>query len=352
MRNVWVLLSLYIAAVIFQPLCRAVEPVNPNLIPEARKVLAYLESVYGKQVLGAINRPDQAEEIFATTGKYPVIVGIDLCGWNSPTWGESYTKNVQKSVDAAKDWWQRGGIVTMQWHWKHPLKPDGSAWVTPPKGTGPFDLAKATTPGTEEHKAVMADLAKHGDYLEQILDARVPVLWRPLHEIDGGWFWWTDAEAPENTAALWRMIFDYFVKERHLDNLIWVYNSGLRAGNQGKDVVAIEYRKRFYPGAEYVDISGIDIYPSDWYGWPKPQDSSYAKAFEIMQQVSPGKMLAFSEGEAIPNPDMMAGEGPKWLYCLPWWGVEDRHPAEWVKKTYGHDLILTLDEVPAEYKQR
>jgi mannan endo-1,4-beta-mannosidase len=65
------------------------------------------------------------------------------------------------------------------------------------------------------------------DYLKQLADARVPVLWRPLHEIDGSWFWWTDAETPENTAALWRLMFDYFVNERELHNLIWVYNRKL-----------------------------------------------------------------------------------------------------------------------------
>jgi hypothetical protein len=75
-----------------------------------------------------------------------------------------------------------------------PGDPDGPAWGAPPRGTGRLDLAKAVTPGTEEHQAVMADLKVTADYLQQLAEARVPVLWRPLHEIDGGWtFTWQNA---------------------------------------------------------------------------------------------------------------------------------------------------------------
>jgi len=73
---------------------------------------------------------------------------------------------------------------------------------------------------------------------------------------------------------------------------------------------------------------------------------TYAKAFEILQQVSPGKMLPLCECEAIPNPDLMAKDGPKWLYCLPWWGPGEAHPAGWIQKTYTNDFVITRDELP------
>ena len=85
-------------------------------------------------------------------------------------------------------------------------------------------MKKATTPGTVEYQTVMEDLRRHGDYLQQLEDAGVPVLFRPLHEIDGGWFWWTDGETPENTAELYRIIFNDYVKQRKFDNLIWVWS--------------------------------------------------------------------------------------------------------------------------------
>ncbi|MFZ5833271.1 MAG: glycosyl hydrolase, partial [Planctomycetota bacterium] len=290
-----------------------------------------------------LNGAKNIASVQEASGKLPALVGFDLSGWNSPTWGPSYTKVVQNAIDGAKEWSERGGIVTMQFHWKNPGKPDGKAWVQPPKGTGPFDVGAAVRPGTTEHKQVMDDLKKHADYLEQLRDARIPVLWRPLHEIDGGWFWWTDKETPENTAALYRQIFDYFVKERKLDNLIWVYNAALVCGREAEN---IELRKRYYPGAEYVDISGIDIYPNERAGWKSYREDAYDRAYRIMQEVSPGKMLALSEGDAIPNPQIMAEDGPRWLYCVPWWGAGKRHPADWIKTSYNHELMITLEDLP------
>jgi mannan endo-1,4-beta-mannosidase len=327
----------------------AIEPADKDLIPEARALLTYLESIYGKKTLAGISGTKNAEAIRQECGKEAAIVAIDLSGWNSPTWGKTYTPVVQGYVNSAKDCRAQGGIVTMQFHWKHPMKPDGSAWVgkhgnNPP--SGPFDMAAAARPGTPERKAFMDDLAKHADYLQQLADARVPVLWRPFHEIDGGWFWWTDKEHPENTAEMWRAMFRYLVDERKLHNLIWVYSAGLHPSAKGKDVTQIEYRKRFYPGDAYVDISGIDIYPNDYYGWGKPQEDAYQKAFDIMAQVTPGKMLALCESEAIPDPDRMAAGGPKWLYCLPWWGPGKAHSADWIRKTYNHEFVITRDELP------
>jgi mannan endo-1,4-beta-mannosidase len=348
--HVRIRIALVLLAVTLLPVgdARALEPADPDLMPEARAVLDYLESVYGKRVLTGISGMKNAEKVHEVTGKWPAIVATDISGWNSPTWGKSYTNVVGRYTEQIQAWWEAGGIPTVQFHWKHPMKENGTSWVgkhgkNPP--SGPFDLQKGTTPGTDEYKAVMRDLQKTGDYLEKLRDAGVPIPWRPLHEIDGGWFWWTDKEDGANTAALWRLIFNYYVKERKLHNLIWVYNAGLKPPS-GRDVEQIDVRKRFYPGPAYVDISGIDIYANSYYGWKPYQESAYPKAFSIMERVSPGKILALSESGAIPNPDLMAKDGPKWLYCLPWWAGGKHNPEDWVKKTYTHPLMITRDELP------
>ena len=331
---------------------RAVEPVDPELIPEARKVLNYLESVYGKTTLAG-STSGVAGWVQETTGRLPAIMGFDLSGWNSPNWGKTYTPVVEKTIAEVQAWWARGGIVQMQFHWKNPTRPDGSAWagLPPGRGTGPVDCAAAIKPGTPVNLALMADLKKNADYLQKLADARVPVLWRPFHEIDGGWFWWTDKEQPENTAALWRLMFDYLVKERKLHNLIWVYSAGVHAGGYKQLVKKekraetlegeIAFRKRSYPGAQYVDIAGIDIYPGSGYG--QPAEDVYPRAFEIMQQVAPGKMLAMCESGVPLNPDLMQKQGPRWLYNLQWFEGEP----VWDRKVYGHDYITTFEKLPA-----
>lgn len=327
----------------------AIEPADKNLIPEGRAVLNYLESVYGQKTLTGISGADNAADVLEASGKESAIVSFDLSGWNSPPWGKTYRPVVERTVANAKAWWAKGGIVTMQCHWIHPANPDGSAWrgVHGRKtASPPFNFTAALKPGTPEHEQLIRDLDGHADYLEQLAEARVPVLWRPLHEIDGGWFWWTDQENPENTAELWRFMFDYFTHKRKLHNLIWVYSAALRCGKGKEGVTNVEMRKRFYPGPEYVDIAGIDIYPSDYIGLGKPQDDTYTASFRAMEQVAPGKMIALCECEAIPNPDKIASEGPKWLYCLPWWGAGKKHSAEWMKKTYAHPAFITLDQLP------
>ena len=100
-------------------------PADEDLIPEGRAVLAYLESVYGTKTLAGISGTKNAEAIQRESGKYPAIVAIDLSGWNSPTWGKTYTPVVQNYVSSAKACWEKGCIVTMQFHWKHPAKSNG-----------------------------------------------------------------------------------------------------------------------------------------------------------------------------------------------------------------------------------
>ncbi len=110
-------------------------------------------------------------------------------------------------------------------------------------------------------------------------------------------------------------------------------------------------RKRFYPGDAYVDIVGIDLYPNDYYGSGTPRDNAYPEAFELMRQVGPGKIIypgqiiCLCECQAILKPDIGDSSGPKWLYCLPWWGEGKSYPAEWIRKTYSQEQLIALDHL-------
>ena len=324
------------------------EPVNRKLSPEASELLDYLASVYGRKVLTGQQGSDNVERAFKASGLYPAILGEDLCGWSKRRWDEVYKRNQQHALDRLKSWRKAGGIVSLSWHWPNPMGEGGDFVHTQPEGAARPDVGKMVTPGTAEHRAMMEDLRKHADSLQQLCDARIPVLWRPLHEIEGGWFWWTDYRTPENTAELWRIMFDYLTRQRKLNNLIWVYSAALAADKGKEGCVAIERRKRFYPGQAYVDIAGIDIYPNPWWGWKDYRDDTYQKAFDIMSQVAPQKMLALCECQGFPPPELLAKQGPRWLYCLPWWvGKDNKHnPPEWIKSVYPHGLLITRDKLP------
>jgi len=298
----------------------AIEPVNPKLSPAGRKVLTYLESVYGKKTLSGYNVYVHTPDDYEQTGKQAGVWGRDI-RWLS------------KPGEVARHAARHGYILTLHWHWHF----DGdSAWQG--KRKKKVDVGRLVTRGTPEHAQMMKELSKAADTLGAFEDAGVPVLWRPLHEIDGGWFWWTDKTTPANTAKLWRMMFDYFTGQRKLDNLIWVYSAGV-----GK-TRTLEYRKGFYPGAKYVDISGIDVYGVDF----RKDVEQYRAYYRMMAKVSPGKMLALGECDAIPDPDKTgAGKLPVWLYALPWWGAPSRRrPADWATRTMRHEAVVTLDEMP------
>ena len=296
-----------------------IEPVNPNLNPTAREVLNYLESTYQTRMLCGYNVYVHTPDDYEQTGKQGAIWGRDIRWLDDPSAIANHAKKHRY-------------ILTLHWHWFYN---GDSAWSS--KRKNPADVAKIVTQGTPEYRQAMTEMAKVADTLQILEDADVPVLWRPLHEIDGGWFWWTDRDTPENTAQLWRMMYDYFTHTRHLDNLIWVYSAGV--GNK-----TLEYRQRFYPGAAYVDISGIDIYNVDF----RNDVDKYWGYYNAMSQVSPGKMLACGECDAIPDPDKtQEGKLPKWLYALPWWGTpSQRRPVDWALYTMRHDFVITLDELP------
>jgi mannan endo-1,4-beta-mannosidase len=296
-----------------------IQPVNPNLSGTAREVLDYLDSVYQRKVLAGYNVYVHTPDDYEQTGKHAAVWGRDI----------RWLGDASEVIRHARE---HRYILTLHWHW---FFGEDSAWQG--KRKTPVDVGKVVTPGTPEYKQAIAEMNAAADTLQLLEDAEIPVLWRPLHEIDGGWFWWTDKNKPENTAQLWRMMYDLFTRTRKLDNLIWVYSTGV-----GKKTV--EERRRFYPGAAYVDISGIDIYGVDI----RKETAKYWDYYSVMAQVSPGKMLACSECDAIPDPQKMQdGTLPKWLYALPWWGTPDnRRPFDWALHTMRHEFILTLEELP------
>ena len=195
----------------------------------------------------------------------------------------------------------------------------------------------------------MEDLRKHADYLQQLTDEDIPLIWRPLHEIDGGWFWWTDQKKPKNTAKLWRIMYNYLVKEREMHNLIWVYSAGV--GNPTKK--DLEYRKSFYPGDDYVDMVGIDLYGFDFRDtgvkeyWNATE--TYREAFNTMKELAPDKLIILTETNAMPNMEKTFNGDPnfaKWLWAMPWWAGNDENPDEWIKKTYTHEKVIMQPDLP------
>lgn len=118
--------------------------------------------------------------IYEKTGKYPAIRGLD------------YMNDDFNGVNKrAADWYEKGGIVTICWHcgcdfsgsWDECMKTELADWD------------KALTEGTPEYEKLIAGMDKAAEALSKLKDQNIPVLWRPFHELDGGWFWWSKGGA-------------------------------------------------------------------------------------------------------------------------------------------------------------
>lgn len=286
-------------------------PVTPDASPEAKALLNYIYSVNGEKVLSGQHGIDETEYVKSVTGRYPAVKGFDLIHEN---------RNEQQ-ISSAIEWWQKGGIPTVMWHWGAPGK--GPGYENSKKK---IDIDRCFLEGTEENKAMWADLKRIADHLTVLRDAKVPVLWRPLHECDGDWFWYGKGTSAQ-FCRLWRTMFDYFTKERKLDNLIWVL---CHTGDPSAS---------FDPGEEYYDIAGADSYNTE-----RVRKAMYDKTCLIHGSERP---IAYHECGTIPDPDLCRKANVNWS----WWMLWSReyaynHDKDELKRIYNHDKVLTLDELP------
>jgi mannan endo-1,4-beta-mannosidase len=171
--------------------------------------------------------------------------------------------------------------------------------------------------------------------LKKLRDAKVPVIWRPLHEAEGGWFWW-GAKGPEATKALYKLMFERFTKYHGLNNLIWVWTTS--------DSV---HSMDWYPGDAYVDIVGVDRYVRD--GDYNPLMSTYDK---VVRMYEGKKMVGYLENGPIPDPQQLKKNKVGWLYFNTWNGkyiLDGKSNSEQhIRYVYNHPYVITLDKLPSQ----
>lgn len=219
------------------------------------------------------------------------------------------------------------------WHWNVPTS-NGSGNLTTYKDQTSFDIDNAFTEGTWEYQTVNADLEKIAGYLKLLKDANIPVIWRPLHEAAGGWFWW--GKNADSFKRLWIQMFDYF-KAQGLDNLIWVWTT--ETGDSD-----------WYPGDEYVDIVGRDLYGND--------AADCASQYQTVVSEYGSKMVALSECGAYIDTNSELGllseqwnAGARWLWFMPWYdndGAALSHAdQEWWQDAMSQSYVITRDQLPS-----
>ena len=207
-------------------------PVN-SLTTEAQRVYDFLTQNFENRTLSAAManvawNTDEAEQVYQWTGEYPAMNCFDYMHLpSSPSNWIDYS-----DITPVKDWWDNGGIVLAMWHWNVPVAEGNTDDYAFNIDQTAFNIDNAFTEGTWEYNTVQADLEKVAGYLKLLHDANIPVIWRPLHEAAGGWFWW--GKNADSFKKLWIQMFDYF-KAQGLNNLIWVWTSETGRDLYGND---------------------------------------------------------------------------------------------------------------------
>lgn len=301
--------------------------VDPKATKEARDAFAMLIDRYGKVTLSGVYSPEDAELVRKVSGNVPAIMGGDFMDY-SPSRIEHGVKQHDESGELLGQA-REGYLLTISWHWNAPsglldkmiAGPDGkevdARWY---KGFNTnattFDVAAALADEkSEDYRLLVRDIDAIAVELRKFADAKVPILWRPLHEAEGKWFWW-GAKGAEPYVKLWRLMHDRLTNHHNLHNLTWVYTGGL------------DYA--WYPGDEFVDIVGVDLYP------PDVRDPGSEFWDLLRSQYSDRKLLALSEFGGVPDIDRMRRHGVYWSYFASWTGQAgpQKMKAEELKKIY------------------
>ena len=194
---------------------RAATPVNPHASPEARALLEYLYSISGQNILtGQHNFPNTianwTDRAYDFTGKYPAVFGQDF-GFQGGEDKDSVLARPELVAEAMRQY-RNGAIVTLTWHAVRPTDDEPVTFRDSVQGhLTDFEWRELLTPGSDLYNRWCAQVDVIAGYLKQLRDARVPILWRPYHEVNGNWFWWGGRKGPDGSAALYRQLFDRFV---------------------------------------------------------------------------------------------------------------------------------------------
>ncbi|WP_405174812.1 glycosyl hydrolase [Paenibacillus sp. FSL H8-0261] len=306
-------------------------PADSETVPSAQKLLNTLYFLQGKGwISGQHDYLESADEFNGklknTSGQFAALHGYELGAINNQT-AALIDNQRDWVVSSAIRWYKAGGIVTISYHAQ--LPGTAPAWDNVSTSISNADFDKYITPGTSQYNALIADLDKIALSLKKLNDAGVPVLWRPYHEMNGGWFWWGKKI---NYVGLWNLMFDRFTSYHKLHNLLWVWSPN--AKNQWSDDPA-----EYYPSGDKVDVLALDIYDGDFKG------SHYDSLWDLGR----GKVIAIGENGELPSPALLSKSQPKWSYQMTWGKLLYEKNTDAVIRAFMNDsFVFTREEYAAE----
>ena len=289
-------------------------------------------------------------------GDHPAVFGWDLGHMGDPENidGVPFEKMVTWAIAA----YERGGINTYSWHMRN-YAVGGTSWDTD-------SCVEACLPGGEINDLYLEKLDQAAAFFSSLKSgdgALIPVIFRPFHEMTGGWFWWgTRSCSPEQYKEIFRYTIDYLRNEKGMHQLIIAYSTDI--------FTSADQYMTFYPGDEYVDVMAFD----DYHGLRNRESAKETiLRLQIVDSLSTAhrKLMAVSETglETIPDAAWFTGvilstlnHSPstrKASWILFWRnGRPDHFYAPYpghssvpdFEEFMDHQLMISLSELPPMYK--
>jgi len=291
------------------------------------RVLELLRRISGKQTISGIHNREpnsepikQTKEIERRTGKTPGLWSGDFL------FSAHDVASRWSMIHEARRQWEAGSLVNIMAHVAPPTQPDVCQWeggliskLSDPQWK---DL---TTVGGTLNRAWLARLDNLATYLAYLKANDVPVLFRPLHEMNQGQFWWGGRPGPDGTAKLFRITHDHLTRKHELDNLVWTWDL------QDLSTNLADYN----PGGRYWDILAFDIYDKGW-------DPVW---YERFVRLSGGKPIAIGECDRLPTPELLAQQ-PRWCFFMSWAELTfEKNDDNAIRRLYADPRVLTRDRL-------
>jgi mannan endo-1,4-beta-mannosidase len=252
---------------------------DPHATENAKTVLDYLKSLPAKpekkvlsgQFVGWMYSEDSGlfPSIHQLSGKYPAVMSGNYADFGGE-WG-----NFSSTNSLLIQHWNAGGLVEVAVHIDNPASGE---WEIDTY----VDLVQLITPGTALNAKWNKELDRISQGLAELRNNGIVVLFRPLLEMNGDWFWWGARDGTE-FRNLWIYTFNYLTNTKNLHNLLWVYAMNANSGDT----------LTYYPGNQYVDVVGVDYYSSS---------GNFPTAYEYETLKNLGKPFALTElGQCDPS---------------------------------------------------
>ena len=297
------------------------------------KALDFLRSISSSRtVAGQHNREPNSEPakwtnaIHDTTGKFPGLWSGDFL------YEQDEINNRGTMINEAKNQWKQGALINLMYHAAPPDQGEPCGW----QGGVLSHLSddqwnELITDGSDLNNKWKARLDVISVFLQDLKDNGVEVLWRPLHEMNQGNFWWGGRPGPQGTARLYQITHDYMVGAKGLTNLTWVW-----------DVQDLDFNWAAYnPGDGYWDVLAMDMYG----------DGYTTQKYTTLLQLAGDKPIAIGECEILPTANELAAQ-PRWTFFMAWAELvysdngKVTNSAQQIKDLYNAANVITLDQMP------